>query len=93
MPKDKRFWFGKCGHVLGEIRTVVYGKREVKALAVYEQSLAAVPSETPVVRAVAIGSLDRIRCTMCGETRDWIIGEDAIESLLEHHHQALPEVV
>lgn len=92
MPKDKRYWLGKCGHVVGEIKPVVYGSRTVKALAVYEQSLPQAPTETPELRATAIGSLDHIRCTICGSTRDWIIGEDAIDELVSRHH-SLPAVV
>jgi hypothetical protein len=93
MPKDKRYWYGKCGHVLGEIKVVVYGDRQVKALAVYEQSLEVPPVVTPEIRCTAVGSLDGIRCTKCGRRRDWIIGQDAVDSLLEQRHQPLPSDV
>jgi hypothetical protein len=72
---------------MGEVRRVVVSKGPVRALMLYEQSLAtvgAVPAGVPTLRGRVVGSMDAIRCTVCGRVKDWIIGEDAIAELLEH---------
>lgn len=85
MPANEhRFWICEHGHLLGEIKSIVVNGRNVRALMLYEQSvyLNELPAEMPVLRGKVIGSMDAIRCTICGRTRDWIIGEDGMQALL-----------
>lgn len=83
MPaNERRLWAGKCGHILGEIKRVVLGEHRVRALMLYEMSVLQAPEVMPLLRGKVIGSMDAIRCTICGRERDWILGEDAMQELL-----------
>lgn len=85
MPaNERRLWFCEKGHVLGEVRRIEVNDRNVRALMLYEHSFHSdnLPAEMPELRGKVIGSMDAIRCTICGRTRDWIIGEDGMQALL-----------
>lgn len=71
-------------HILGEIRCVIVGETKVRALMLYEMSFGrgCEPPENTPLRGKLIGSMDAIRCTLCGRVHDWIIGQDAIDELL-----------
>jgi hypothetical protein len=73
------------GHIVGEIKSVTVGSGRVRALMLYEMSLEKddVPDELPALRGKVIGSMDDIRCTICGHKRDWMIGEDGMQQLLK----------
>ena len=77
------FWRFECNHIGGEIGTIHQeGISRAKVLLLYEQSLAAEPDRQPILRGRLEGSMLGIRCTICGQTRDWIIGEEALQELL-----------
>lgn len=87
MPaSERRFWWCKKGHIMGEIKTVAVSGGRVRALMLYETSIALqdVPDDLPPLRARIIGSAEQIKCTFpgCDHTRDWIIGEDGMRQLL-----------
>jgi hypothetical protein len=83
---DRRFWPRpeKDRHILGEIRCVTVGETKVQALMLYESSFGrgCEPPEDVALRGKVIGSMDAIRCTICGKVHDWIIGQDAVNELL-----------
>lgn len=88
MPaNERRFWPRpqKDDHFLGEVKRIKVGEREVLALMLYETSVGRgdEPAALPVLRGKVIGSMDGIRCTICGRVHDWIIGEDAMFGLIE----------
>ena len=74
---------------MGEIKSIVVNSRTVRALMLYERSvyLNELPADIPELRGKVIGSMDTIRCTICGRTRDWIIGEDGMQALLSRVSQ------
>lgn len=87
MPaNERRLWWCPKGHVMGEVKKLTVGQHKVRALMLYEKSLEAadVPPSLPALRGKVIGSMDDICCTLCGRTRDWVIGQDGIEGLLSH---------
>lgn len=88
MPaNERRFWVGKCGHVMGEIRRVMVGEHhKVRALWLYRHSVREandVSEELPPKRMLIIGTVNEIECTICGCTRDWILGEDGLKQILD----------
>jgi len=88
MPaNERRFWprQQKDDHSLGEVKIIKVGEHKVLALMLYETSVARcdAPAELPMLRGKVIGSMDSIRCTVCGKLHDWIIGEDAMFGLIE----------
>jgi len=82
---ERRLWWCRKGHILGEIKHVQVGRHRVRALMLYEQSvtLEGLPSELPVLRGRVTGGMDAIQCTLCHAERDWVVGEDALNALLE----------
>ena len=80
----------KCphGHVLGLVERVrmengLGQSRHISRLLLYRHALdpeQARPTEVDVIGALE-GTMLRIRCDVCGETRTWMIGQDAIERL------------
>lgn len=88
---ERRFWRFSCGHIGGEIH--VEDARQgstaghVRQLLLYEQSLTIVPTVLPgseiPLRGRIEGTVRDLRCTICGSTRDWIMGEDALQQLLK----------
>jgi hypothetical protein len=90
MPaNERRLWPAekKHTHVLGEVRYVMNGQTRVRALMLYERSVErdAVPKELPPLRGrLTGGDMDEIYCTICHRpVADWLIGDDAMEALLE----------
>lgn len=77
MPRrERKFWppVTKHRHILGDVRPVMHGIKEISALYLYESSICRddEPVDEPVVRIVAaIGACTGIRCTICGEFVDW----------------------
>lgn len=88
MPaNERRFWPRPDihTHVLGEVAHVYIGQTRVRALMLYETSVARdqVPEELPSLRGKVIGDVDAIICSICGQpVADWHIGEDAMEVLI-----------
>ncbi len=84
--ENRRYWPRpeEDRHILGEIRCIMVGETQVKALMLYETSHGR-GGEPPVLtqlRGKVVGSMDAIRCTICGKVHDWIIGQDALDELL-----------
>ena len=77
-PDPGRPWLCKPGgHVLG----VVVRIGGVKRLALYRQAVRV--GEPGQVLAYASGSVDQVKCSICGRSRSWHIGADGIRQLLE----------
>jgi hypothetical protein len=56
----------------------------MRGLMLFEQSAMEMPAnELPLLRGRLFGDMKEIRCTICGRLRDWSIGEDALNELLE----------
>lgn len=90
MPaKERRFWKCANGHVIGEVKYLVFGARRARALMLYEESAAEPPAELPRLRLRLIGDADEIACTVagCGCRRDWHIGQDALDELLSNRDE------
>jgi hypothetical protein len=88
MPaSERRFWPGSFQdhHILGEVKYVNVGEARVRALMLYEQSIGrgVEPTEDVLLRGRVIGSMDAIRCTICGRVHNWIIGQDAMDAFME----------
>jgi hypothetical protein len=87
MPaSERRLWCCKQGHVMGEVKKLKTRDAQERALMLYERSVerTSLPTEIPALRGRVVGTMHGIRCTICGSSRDWIIGEDAIQELLKH---------
>jgi hypothetical protein len=82
---ERRLWWCRHGHVLGEVKHALVGQRRVRALMLYEVSvlLENVPAELPTLRGRVTAGMDDIRCTICGAVKSWEVGEDALEALFE----------
>lgn len=82
---ERRLWWCRHGHVLGEVKFALIASRRVRALMLYEVSvpLEAVPEELPTLRGRVTSGMDDIRCTICGAVKNWEVGEDALGALLE----------
>ena len=83
MPSDDlRAWQCPNGHVLGVVkRKANHGTQ----LLLYRRAVDGQmerPREVDVM-AVVEGSVMDIRCDICGEMRTWVIGQEALERLLE----------
>lgn len=85
MPaSERRMWKCPRGHVIGEVKYLTRDKGvRVRALMQYDRSETKLPDELPALRAKLIGDAYDVRCTICGTVRDWYMGEDAINELLE----------
>ena len=81
---ERKFWKCENGHILGEVKKLVFGETRIRALMLYEQSTEEPPAELPALRLRLIGDADSIACTIpeCGCFRDWHIGQDALDELL-----------
>lgn len=83
---DRRYWPSpqEDKHILGEIQHIMLGQVPIRALMLFEQSISrgGEPPEETSLRGKVIGSMDAIRCTICGRVHDWIIGQDAMNELL-----------
>ncbi len=84
-----RFWRFDCGHIGGEVKMLRMGAGRVRILLLYEQSMVTEPSRRPALRGRIEGSMFEIRCTICGRTRDWVIGEEAMQELLRRRYNRL----
>lgn len=90
--RERRYWPRpeEDRHILGEIGCIAMGETQIKALMLYERSVGrgADPPEDMMLRGKVIGSMDAIHCTICGRVHDWIIGQDAMDELLERINSA-----
>jgi hypothetical protein len=80
----------KCpkGHILGVVERASFTTQaghcgHVSRLMLYRQAISVdLGVEVDVIAAVE-GTALNVRCSICGEVRPWIIGEDAVQRLLE----------
>ncbi len=99
MADNRRFWSFDCGHIGGEVvtRRVGTGRSSgMRTLQLYERSLEREPDAPQDLRGRLEGSVYAVRCTICGCTRDWIMGEDALRDLLDrrlHRLKTAPSVL
>lgn len=73
-------WMCKRGHTLGVVRRHKNGSYHVMRLELFRQALAK-DGDGDVI-AVAEGTVLNVRCSICGATRTWVMGQDAMERLL-----------
>jgi hypothetical protein len=84
MPaSERRFWKCPNGHVMGEVAREAANGRHVRVLLLYEASVEIAPEDMPTLRGRLSGNMDDVRCTCCGATRSWEIGQDSLDVLLE----------
>jgi hypothetical protein len=79
----------KCpkGHLLGVVERASFTTQaghcgHVSRLMLYRQAIPIDQAMEVDVIAVVEGTALNVRCSICGEVRPWIIGEDAIERLI-----------
>ena len=86
MPANERK-FKSCqnGHVIGEIKRIIYYGANVKSLLLFNQSIAGpdVPEELPPLRAKIIGSAIELCCTICASKVNW--GQEAFDALMSRY--------
>jgi hypothetical protein len=80
--EDLRTWRCQNGHGLGVVKRNGSGMYQ---LLLYRHAVATdgVDDVQVDVMAVVEGSVMDIRCEICGEMRTWVIGQAALERLLE----------
>jgi hypothetical protein len=91
-------WICPEGHILGLVeRRVVEGRRE-KSLTLYRHAVdltAQDPAEIEVMAVVQEMTVMTVTCDVCGKTRMWTPGEDALLHLvnrvlvLRDHHSSI----
>lgn len=82
----------KHSHILGELRYVSDEGRRVTALAIYEQSMAALhgaPSLSRPVRMELIGDARKIQCTLCEHMERWEIGKAGFLALMSRYQKVM----
>jgi len=79
----------KCpnGHILGVVERASFTTQaghcgHVSRLMLYRQAISVDLGVDVDVIAAVEGTALNVRCSICGEVRPWIIGEDAIERLI-----------
>lgn len=93
---DVKAWKCEHGHVLGQ---VVRNGRGIRRLLLYreaigEQSFEQLDEELPEVDVIAMieGYAADVRCSICGNVRTWVPGQEAIDRLVEmavNRHKAI----
>lgn len=78
MEQTIKVWKCTNGHALGQ---VVRNGSGVRQLLLYRQA-ASEEGEVDVL-AVVEGYVADVRCSLCGEVRTWVPGQEAMERLLE----------
>jgi hypothetical protein len=74
-------WKCKNGHVLGAVRRNSSGIRQ---LWLYRQAIdLETMDESPDVIGVVDGHVMDIKCSVCGEIRTWVPGQEHLEALVE----------
>ncbi|MBA4420248.1 MAG: hypothetical protein C0391_03800 [Anaerolinea sp.] len=74
-------WKCKAGHVLGQSGRNGHGIRQV---IIYREAID--PDElgdAPDVLLVAEGLVMDVRCSICGDMRTWVPGEEAIQRIIK----------
>lgn len=85
MNEVKR-WKCPNGHTLGVVRRSKIGGAHVTRLELFRQALADGEGDVDVM-AVVEGTVLNVRCSVpgCGESRTWVLGDDALEGLLQRY--------
>lgn len=84
---ELKIWRCPQGHGLGVVKR---NGRGIYQLLLYRHAIEAVGELGQVdVMAVVEGSVMDIRCDICGEMRTWVIGQEALERLLEGRGRTL----
>ena len=92
---EMKAWRCKHGHVMGQVRRNGSG---VRVLLLYREALTAPSPALPHfedkmeegdktvevdVMAVVEGYVADVRCSICGDVRTWVPGEEALRALIE----------
>lgn len=84
---ESKPWFcgprdGAFHHVLGQ---VVRNGSGVRQLLLYRQAVDLEASELAEVdvMAVVVGQVMDVRCSICGQVRTWVPGEEQLQALIE----------
>ena len=76
-------WKCKNGHVLGQSGRNGHGIRQV---IIYREAIdMAKLSDAPDVLLVAEGFVMDVRCSICGDMRTWVPGEEAIQMIINRY--------
>lgn len=78
-------WKCKSGHVLGQSGRNGRGIRQV---IIYREAIDLEKlGDAPDVLLVAEGLVMDVRCSICGEMRTWVPGEEAIQKIIEMYQK------
>ena len=92
MSEELKAWRCKNGHVMGMVRRNGSG---VRVLLLYRDALTLTPGPSPIsengrgekeqvdVMAVVEGYVADVRCSICGDVRTWVPGEEALRALIK----------
>lgn len=79
---ELKAWTCKQGHVLGQVKR---NGRGIRQLLLYRNAVD-LSAESPVevdVMGYLEGTMEKIRCSCCGEVRTWEIGRETVEKVVE----------
>jgi hypothetical protein len=86
---DLKPWKCKAGHVLGQSGRNGRGIRQV---IIYREAMdPARLKDAPDVMLVAEGLVMDVRCSICGEMKNWEPGEEAIQRILDLYGERVSE--
>lgn len=83
-------WKCSNGHKLG---VVARNSSRIRQLWVYRQAIdenAEAPAEVDVL-GIAEGTLFDVRCSICGSSRTWVPGDEAMKRIIARHGQQIME--
>jgi hypothetical protein len=80
-------WKCKNGHVLGQVQRNGSGIRQ---LAVYREAISVEDPRDDVDVLGVTNGWTEVRCSICGEIRTWVPGDEEIRRLLESRKNRMP---
>lgn len=89
----EKAWKCPNGHTLGVARREKIGGRWLTRLALYREAVDETANDgdspsAPDVIAIVDGAAIDVQCSICGATRTWSVGQDALEHLLDVFYRA-----
>lgn len=81
---ELKAWQCRNGHVLGQVKR---NGRGIRQLLLYRRAvdLGAERPEEVEVMGYLEGTMERIRCSCCGEVRTWEMGREAVEKVVGNY--------
>jgi hypothetical protein len=82
-PTDRVFKRCERDHIVGEVVHEQVSGAIISGLAVYEVSSVIAPPRLPILRGKVFGTSIGFKCTLCGATYNWYIGEDFLKAIFK----------